>query len=375
MIPAWLILALGHVDLGTAARHGAGVSVRRSTGWAAVGGLCLVVPRRLARIAAVCGSLPFAAALAGLGSDTFRDLLPVRPVDRAGTGDCRRGPGRRPANGRIAIAGGRYICKYLAGAGRAARRADPGRRTERRARSALHGGRLRRLADAQLTPPTCASADAGYAAHRAMAWADAAAVERAGPGRDPSPGPCRIARRAGRRHRRRRPVRPVAGRDSTSTSWPRAPSGSGSKGASARRRCGRIAGRPRRDLTVDVMPERGVAASGAAIAVRREFTGHLHALAAFVPDLTWRSVLERTGGGSAGRCWRAAGSPSSARARRSRHRRRPAWPRPATTLFVWDVEAEAAGAPRPRCLDDRPHRAARRPGQGAAAVARSATCC
>ena len=66
-IPLWLIVALGHTDLGrlhVAARAFAAAAA----GFAALGALCVVVPRRLARIAAVA-AFTLAAAVAAVGSD------------------------------------------------------------------------------------------------------------------------------------------------------------------------------------------------------------------------------------------------------------------------------------------------------------------
>ena len=43
-----------------------------------------------------------------------------------------------------------------------------------------------------------------------------------------------------------------------------------------------------------------MAASGATIAVTREFAGSSHRLSWLLPDLAWRSVLERIGGAAPG---------------------------------------------------------------------------
>jgi hypothetical protein len=93
------------------------------------------------------------------------------------------------------------------------------------------------------------------------------------------------------------------------------------------------------------VPDRSVAASGATIAVTREFAGSLPRLAWLLPDLAWRSVLERTGGTAPG---------VLARSRLALDCFGPSMTSPAATClartgddtFVWEVPADA-GSPRP----------------------------
>lgn len=336
MIPGWLILALGHVDaerLHVAARAFSSAAA----GWAALGGLCLVMPRRLARIAAVA-AFAIGAAIAAVGSDTFRDrvvpdplIAPAPPVvveDLAAA-----------ANGRISVPGRHLQVRLAPDAQHVVLSPveDGSARAKRYTVAGFDG--WRRTIDADDVRFT----DAGTLL--IARWEDqtlrlssetvrTAAATWTLSIDDASTGGTLDADRSGRWR-----VEPYDGVTARGE-WVRF---EGRIGDATIRRIAT----PTSNLTTDIMPDRGVAASGATIAVRREFTGHLPALAAFLPDLTWRSVLERTGEAPgvlvrsrlAVDCSGPSLTSSTATCL-------------ATTgddTFVWEVDADG-GTPQPRAL-------------------------
>jgi Zn-dependent protease with chaperone function len=285
VIPTWLILALGDVDLGrlhVAARAFA----TGAAGWAALGGLCLAVPRRLARITAGA-AFTLAIAVAAAGSDTFRDRLapdpliahapPVSIADLAG-----------PEDGRLSVAGAhwqvtlspdaRHVVLYPV--------EDGSERTKRYTVAGFDGWQRQIDADdvmfvdagtllvarwEQETLRLSAEPIRAAAPRWSVSIDDASTfgsieVESSGRWRvepyfdvETRDAPVRFEGRVGDAGVTRTPIRGIGPAD-------------------------------------DVSPEHGTAASGAAILVRREFTGRLHRLGWLLPDLTWRSVLERIGG-------------------------------------------------------------------------------
>jgi len=331
LIPLWLIVALGQTDLGrlhVAARAFAAAAA----GFAALGALCVVVPRRLARIAAVT-AFTFAAAVAAVGSDAFRDrVVPdplIAPAPPVVAQDLDV-----PANGTIRTAGTHAYVTLAA--------------------------------DAQhvlLTPDD--SGDSRYTVAGFDGWqrdidaADAMFVDA---------GTLLLAR-----WEKRTLVLSTEGVRAAAPRWTLriedVPRGNVDVDASGHWRlepdidpddraddASRIEGRvgeaaftrtplPMPKIASGIPPDRRMAASGAVIAVTREFAGSSHQLSWLLPDLGWRTVLERIGGTAPG---------VLARSRLALYCYGPSMTAPSATClastgddtFVWEVPADA-GSPRP----------------------------
>ena len=332
-IPLWLILALGHTELGrlhVAARAFASAAA----GFAALGGLCLVTPRRLARFAAVA-AFTLAAAIAAVGSDTFRDrVVPdplVAPAPPLVVHDLDT-----LADGTISVVAGTHWYVTLGPDARHVLLIPDQSADDRLFTVAGFDGWHRNIdaADAMFVDAgtllvarwqrrtLVLSAESVRAAEprwtlriddvpRGHVDVDASGRWRVDSDLDPderNEDAVRIEGRIGDTAFTRTPLR-----------VPRMPSG--------------------------LLPERSVAASGAAIEVTREFAGGSHRLGWLLPDLPWRSVLERTGGAAPGILARSrlaldcyGPDMTSAAAM--------CLARTGDDTFVWDVPANA-GSPRP----------------------------
>jgi Zn-dependent protease with chaperone function len=330
LIPLWLIVALGYTDLGrlhAAARAFAAAAA----GFTALGALCVVVPRRLARIAAVT-AFTLSAAVAAVGSDAFRDRVVPDPLIAPAPPVVVRDLDV-PANGTIRTAGTHSYVTLAADAQHVL--LIPGESGERYTVAGFDGWqRDIDAADAMFVDAATLlvarwekrtlvlSTEAVRAA--APRWAvriedaprghidvDASGRWRVDPDFDPDDSAddaSRVEGRVGETAFTRTPL-----------PMPRAASG--------------------------ILPDRSVAASGAVIAVTREFAGSQHRLSWLLPDLAWRSVLERIGGTAPGvlarsrlalDCYGPSMTSTSATC----------LARTGDDTFVWEVPADA-GSPRP----------------------------
>ena len=328
-IPLWIIVVLGHDDAGrlhVAARAFAS----GASGFAALAGLCLVVPRRLARLGAVL-ALATAAAIIAVGSNAFRDRVVPDPFVAAAPPLAVQDLSN--ATGELSAAGSHWHVVL----GPDARHAilTPGRDEGRSAASswtiAGFDGWQRAI---EADDVRFVDADTVLVAR----WQDHGVVLSAEPVRAAEPrwtlridgaslGKVDVDRSgrwrlepemdadAGDGHDD--PVR-LEGRVGTLTVV-RTPL-------------------PRHDPSAGVVSSHGVDASGAGVDVAREFTGSWHRLSWLLPDAAWNSVLTRSGGAPATRsrlnveCYGPSLTSASAACL-------------ATTgdeTFVWEVPAGAA---------------------------------
>ena len=334
IVPSWLILALGHDDVGrlhVVARAFAG----GAAGWAALGGVSLFVPRRLARLTAMA-AFGLAATVAAIGSNTFRDRVVPDPLvssspavvvqDLAGN-----------ENGRLSVPGAHWQVALAPDA-----------------RHVVLGP------DRNEEDGTARFVVAGFDGwQRSVAADDVRFVDA---------GTLLVSRWEGRTLRLSAesireatprwtldvPDAPTGGAVDVDTAgrWRIEPAGEANPHEKPERLEGRVglAAFSRLALAApeqaaEIPPQRGVSASGAEIAVRREFTGAFHRLGWLLPDLAWRSVLERVGGAAPGvlarsrlalDCWGPSLTAATATC----------LARTGDDTFVWDVAADA-GAPRP----------------------------
>ena len=334
LVPSWLILALGHDDLGrlhVAARAFAG----GAAGWAALGGVSLVVPRRLARLTAIA-AFGLAATVAAIGSNTFRDrVVPDPLVSSAPAVEVQDLAVQE--NGRLSVSGAHWQISLAPDAQHVVLGPDRNE-ADGTARFVVAGfdGWQRSIGADDVR-----FVDAGTLL--VSRWDERTLRLSAEPIREATP-----------RWTLDVPDAPSDGGvdvDATGR-WRIEPSGEGEPHEKPARLEGRVGDRAVSRLALvvsdrhaEIPPQRGVSASGAAIAVRREFTGALHRLGWLLPDLAWRSVLERVGGAAPGVLARSrlaldCSGPSLTSATAT------CLARTGDDTFVWDVPADA-GAPRP----------------------------
>lgn len=335
LIPAWLIVALGQGDLGglhVAAR----AFVNGATGWAALGGLCLCVPRRLARIAAAL-AFTGSVAILGLGSNTFRDhVVPdplVAPAPPLVVQDIDT-----PANARLFAAGTHWQVSLAPDAQHAVLTPTPGEGRSGESRYTVAGfDGWQRAIDAD-----------------DVLFVDAQTLLVARRDRRALVLSTESIRTAAPRWTLRIDDAPTGNVDVEATGhWLVEPQQDYEAGdADLDRLEGRVGDAAvtrtpmaRPNPSSGTMSEHGVAASGAVITLKREVTGRLHPLAWLLPDVAFRSVLERSGGAAPGvlalsrlnvDCFGPSLTSSTATC----------LAKTGDDTFVWDVAADA-GPPRP----------------------------
>ncbi len=332
IVPSWLILALGHDDLGrlhVAARAFAG----GAAGWAALGGLSLAVPRLLARLTSIA-AFALAATVAGLGSNTFRDRIVPNPLVSAAPAVEVQDLAVRE-DGRLSAPGLHWQVSLAPDAQHVVLQTNIGE--EGRARFVIAGfDGWRRSIDAD----EVRFVDAGTLL--VARWNERALRLSTEPIRESVPGWSLDV-----------PDAPVGVVDVEPNGlWRIEPAGDVASPGRPERLEGRIGDcavsrlrLPGPDRSTVVARARGVAASGAAILVRREFTGPGHRLGWLLPDLAWRSVLERIDGAAPGILARSrltldCSGPSLTSSTAT------CLARTGDETFVWEVAADA-GAPRP----------------------------
>jgi hypothetical protein len=335
LIPLWLILVLGRPDL-ERLHEACRAFASAAAGCATVGGVCLVTPRRLARIFATL-AFALAVAVAGIGSNVFRDGVVPDPLIASAPAlaidDLLAAP-----DGRLTVAGAHWTASLSADAQHVLLRpsevADDSGDSRRFTVAGFDG--WQRAVEA--TDVQFVDAATLLVARRArhVLTLTTEPVRSAGPGwtlrvDDALEGDLDVAPDG---RWRLEPHLDVDGHDEQPMRL------EGRVGTSMVRRLAV----PQTDARGGA-PEYGVAASGAAIAVTREFTGRVPALGWMLPNSAWRSVLTRIGGAAPGRL---------ARSRTSLDCYGPSLTSPAATClaqgvgetFVWDVPADA-GPPRP----------------------------
>lgn len=332
LIPLGLILALGYTDLGRL-HVTARAFAAAAAGFAALGGLCLAMPRRRARIAAVA-AFTMAAAIVAVGSDTFRDRVVPDPMI-AHAPPLVVQPLDVPADAAISVAGTHWYVTLALDAQHVLLIPDePG--GDRRYTLAGFDGWQRDIdaayvmfVDAStllvarwekrtlvLSAEPIRAAEPRWTLRvddvpRGNVDVDASGRWRVQPDVDPDERDDEAARIEGR---------------VGETAFTRTPL-------------------PKHDTSSGSVPDRSVAASGASIAVTREFAGGMHWLGWLLPDLAWRSVLERIGGAEPGVLARSrlaldCYGPSMTSASAT------CLARTGDDTFVWEVPADA-GSPRP----------------------------
>jgi hypothetical protein len=335
-LPTAVIAAAGHADLERLHVVARGWSwSSAASGWAAFGGLCLAIPRRGARIPAAA-AFTLAVAIAAVGSDTFRDRFAADPLISAAPG-LAIDDLTAVANGRITAPASHLQVRLAPDAQHVVLSPVVDRSDRRRVYTIAGFDGWRRTIDAD-----------------DVQFVDATTLL--------------IARWEKRRLRlSTEPVRTaieawtLAIDDASiggavdiepSGRWRVVPHGDDGSAAEWVRLDGRV-GKPTVERVVTPTPvadlyglvERGVAASGAAIAVRRTFPRSRLTLGWLTPELTLRSLIARTDVAAPGiladsRLMVDCAGPSLTS---------PTATCLATTTdetFVWDVSADA-GAPRP----------------------------
>jgi Zn-dependent protease with chaperone function len=334
IVPSWLIVALGHDDLGqlhVAAR----AFVGGAAGWAALGGVSLAVPRRLARLTAIA-AFGLAATVAAIGSNTFRDRVVPDPLVSSSPAVVVQDLAMNE-NGRLSASSGHWQISLAPDAQHVVLGRD-GSADEGTARFVVAGfDGWQRSIDAD----DVRFVDAGTLL--VSRWDERTLRLTAEPIREAAP-----------RWTLDVPDAPAGGNLDVDAAgrWRIEPAGDDEPHQKPERLEGRIGNRAfsrlplaAPDRAAEIPPQRGVSASGAAIAVRREFSGTFHRLGWLLPDLAWRSVLERVDGAAPGvlarsrlalDCWGPSLTSATATC----------LARTGDDTFVWEVAADA-GAPRP----------------------------